>query len=348
MPSELEAMPELLDRLKSALTDRYAIEEQIGQGGMAIVYLASDLKHRRKVALKVLRPEIGAALGPDRFLREIELAAGLTHPHILPLHDSGEADGFLYYVMPLVEGESLRDRLQREIQLPVDVALTIAREVAGALDYAHRHGVVHRDIKPENIMLHDGSAMVTDFGIAKALTAAGAEQLTQTGVTIGTPAYMSPEQASGNTDLDGRSDLYSLGCVLYEMLAGAQPFVGPTPQAVIAKRFTEQAPRVRASRDTVPESVDLALSKALERTPADRFGTGAQFAAAIVVPVAAQPTPASVSTGPPLTAHASPEKSIAVLPFTNMSADPENEYFSDGITVALRSPVRLSPFLLEP
>src|SRR5438093_12093654 len=210
-------------RLAAALADRYRLERQLGVGGMALVYLAEDLKHHRKVAVKVLRPELAAALGPERFLREIETAAGLNHPHILPLHDSGEAAGWLYYVMPLVEGESLRSRLDRERQLPLAGAPEIAREAADALSYAHRHNVVHRDIKPENILLSSGHALVADFGIARAITAAGGERLTQTGVTVGTPGYMSPEQAAGSEQLDGRSDTYSLACVLYEMLGGDRP-----------------------------------------------------------------------------------------------------------------------------
>jgi serine/threonine-protein kinase len=288
---------------------------------MATVYLAEDLKHHRQVAVKVLRPELASALGPERFHREIKIAARLTHPHILPLHDSGESNGFLYYVMPYVEGESLADRLSREKQLPVDDALRLAREVSAGLDYAHRHDVVHRDIKPENIMLHDGSAMVTDFGIGKAVSAAGGDEITQTGVTIGTPAYMSPEQAASEPEIDGRSDLYSLGCVLYEMLAGEPLFTGPTPQAIIAKRFTQTPPDLCTTRETIPPGIAQAVKKLLAKAPADRFATGAQVAEALVVSKATlQATPEAA------------EKSIAVLPFANMSADPENEYFADGIT----------------
>src|SRR5712671_1243391 len=224
-------MTDLLVRLQAALVERYAIERELGQGGMAVVFLAQDLKHRRAVAIKVLRPELAMALGADRFLGEIETVAGLAHPHILPLYDSGEAAGFLYYVMPYVEGESLRDRLTREKQLPQDDALRIATEVAGALAYAHSRGVVHRDIKPENIMLSGGTAVVTDFGIARAVSAAGqSRHLTETGTIIGTPAYMSPEQATGATEIDGRSDQYSLACVVYEMLVGAPPFTGSNAQ----------------------------------------------------------------------------------------------------------------------
>ena len=304
-------------RLERGLSGRYTLDRQLGQGGMAIVFLAQDLRHERRVALKVLRPEISAEIGAERFLREIKLAAGLTHPHILPVYDSGEADGLLFYVMPNMEGRSLRERLDRERQLPLPDALRISREVAAALDYAHRHQVVHRDIKPENILLHEGAAMVADFGIGKALSGDGS--VTQTGMTLGTPAYMSPEQASGEREIDGRSDLYSLGCVLYEMLSGEPPFTGPTAQAVIAKRFVSPIPRVRTTRD-VPQAVENAITRALSRTPVDRFTTAAEFAAALV--------PTSREAG----ATRVLQKAIAVLPLANMSADPENEYFSDGMT----------------
>jgi serine/threonine-protein kinase len=287
------------------------------------------LKHHRQVAVKVLRPELAAVVGPERFLREIEIAANLNHPHILPLFDSGEADEFLYYVMPYVEGESLRSRLNREKQLPVDDALQIAREVADALDYAHSQDVVHRDIKPENILLSRGHALVVDFGIGKALHAAGADQLTQTGVSIGTPAYMSPEQAAGQQGLDGRSDLYALGCVLYEMLAGEPLFSGPTAQAIIAKHISESVTSVLSRRSTVPAKVDDALRRVLAKIPADRFTTGARFAEALVAPAAGS---SSRPTSKPSPISGAAEKSIAVLPFVNISADSENEYFSDGIT----------------
>ena len=308
--------------LTAALADRYRIERELGAGGMATVYLAHDLKHDRDVAIKVLKPEIGQTVGAERFLREIQLAARLSHPHILPLHDSGEADGMLYYVMPNVEGRSLRDRLDESRQLPVEEALSVTREVAGALDYAHRHGVVHRDIKPENIMLQDGHALVADFGIGKALSDVEGEAFTQTGMSVGTPAYMSPEQAAGEA-VDGRSDLYSLGCVLYEMLAGEQPFTGPTVQAVIAKRFVQTPADLTALREGVSRVVARAVQQALARTPIDRFHTGAAFAAAVSQ---ADPLPVVVAAAP------APEKSIAVLPFTSMSSDPENEFFADGIT----------------
>jgi len=269
------------DSLRSALAARYTLERELGHGGMATVYLARDLRHGRPVAIKVLRPEIAAALGPERFLREIDLAARLTHPHILPLHDSGEAAGFLFYVMPYIEGESLRDRLEREGPLPLEDALRITREVASALSYAHSHDVVHRDIKPENILLSGGEAVVADFGIARAITRAAGSGLTEAGIPVGTPAYMSPEQASAARAVDGRSDIYSLGCVLYEMLVGEPPYTGASAQVVIAKRFTDPVPSVRRLRDTIPPAIDGAVSKALGKAPADRFVTAAKFAEAL-------------------------------------------------------------------
>jgi serine/threonine-protein kinase len=262
------------------LRDRYAIERELGRGGMATVYLARDLKHERPVALKVLHPELAATLGPERFLREIRTTARLQHPHILPVLDSGEVAGQLWYTMPFVRGESLRERLKREVQLPVEVAVDLARQVALALDYAHREGVVHRDLKPENILLSDGQALVADFGVAKALATGSESQLTETGMSVGTPAYMSPEQASAGK-VDGRSDVYALGCVLYEMLAGEPPFTGPTPQAVISKRVLEPVPHVRTLRESVSEDVERALTRALAKVPADRFPTAAEFARAL-------------------------------------------------------------------
>ena len=321
-------MPDLKERLEASLGDRYELERELGQGGMAVVYLARDLRHDRNVALKVLRPELGSEIGADRFLREIKLAAKLTHPHILPLFDSGEADGLLYYVMPNMEGHSLRERMDQERHLPLDDALRITLQVASALDYAHRQSVVHRDIKPENILMHEGAAMVADFGIGKALSEATGG-ITQTGIALGTPAYMSPEQATGEGDVDGRSDLYSLGCVMYEMLSGEQPFTGPTVQAVIAKRFMSPIPRVRTVRD-VPAPVDDAVSRALSRTPVDRFATAAEFAEAVQAILGGR---ATTPQGSAVAEKSSPDKkSIAVLPLANMSADPENEYFSDGMT----------------
>jgi TolB-like protein len=270
-----------LPRLAAALADRYTIEREVGHGGMATVYLAQDRKHHRPLAIKVLRPELAAALGSERFLREIEIAARLSHPHILPLYDSGEAAGALYYVMPYVEGETLRQRLDRERQLPVAEAVRIAREVADGLSHAHSYGVIHRDIKPENILLSGGHAVIADFGIARAISAASSERLTGTGLAVGTPAYMSPEQAMGLRELDARSDLYSLGCVLYEMLGGAPPHSAPTPQAVIAKRVSEAVPSVRAARETIPESLDTVLRQALAKVPADRYRTVAELADAL-------------------------------------------------------------------
>ncbi len=269
-------MTEVIDRLNTALTDQYAVVRLIGSGGMATVYLAEDLKHRRKVAIKVLRPELAAAIGAERFVREIEIVANLHHPHVLPLYDSGEADGFLFYVMPFVEGESLRDRLSREGQLPLDEALRIAREVADALSSAHSKGIVHRDIKPENILLQEGHAAVSDFGIARAISGAAAEHMTQSGMTVGTPAYMSPEQAAGEQKLDGRSDLYSLGCVLYEMLGGDPPFIASTPQAVLARKLTGSVPSLRVVRESVPDELEDIVVRALAKAPADRFATASR------------------------------------------------------------------------
>ncbi|HEX5819527.1 MAG TPA: protein kinase [Gemmatimonadales bacterium] len=277
-------MPEIEERLRVALADRYRLERELGQGGMATVYLAEDLKHRRKVAIKVLHPELSAVIGGERFLKEIELTANLQHPHILPLFDSGAAEGLLYYVMPFVEGETLRGRLNHERQLPVEEAVRIAREVAAALDYAHKRGVVHRDIKPENVLLQDGAALVADFGIALAVTNAGAGRLTQTGLSLGTPHYMSPEQAMGEREINARSDVYALGAMTYEMLVGEPPFTGPSAQAIVAKVLTEKPVPASVHRDTVPPHVSAAIQKALAKLPADRFGTAAEFATALVTP----------------------------------------------------------------
>src|SRR6266487_4251221 len=267
--------------LNAALPDNYVIDRELGRGGMALVYLARDTRHERFVALKTLRPEIAMALGRERFLREIKLAAGLQHPNILPVYDSGDAGGTLYYVMPFVEGESLRDRLDREPQLPVDDALQIAKEVAEALGYAHSHDVVHRDIKPENIMMSGGHAIVTDFGIARAVSAAGGDKLTQTGLAIGTPAYMPPEQASGSGLVDRRSDIYSLACVLYETLAGQPPFTGPTAQAIMARHSLDAVPRLKIVRDAIPDDLELVIERALEKVPADRYQTSGEFSKAL-------------------------------------------------------------------
>jgi serine/threonine-protein kinase len=343
-------MTDLQERLPSALADRYAVESEVGRGGMATVFLAEDLKHHRRVAIKVLHPELAAAVGTDRFLREIEIVAGLNHPHILPLHDSGEAEGLLYYVMPYVEGESLRQRLDREKQLPLEDSLRIAREVAAALEYAHAGGVVHRDIKPANILLSAGEAVVADFGIARAVEQAGGERVTQTGMTVGTPAYMSPEQASGE-EADERSDIYALGCVLYEMLAGQAPLTGVTPQATRARRMTETPPPLHNVRASVPVQVDQVLGKAMDPVPADRYVTAREFAEALAraaeakEEVAAKPghrrlvlaafvAVVAIIAAWQMLPRASGEArpSIAVLPFTDMSPEGDQEYFSDGIS----------------
>jgi eukaryotic-like serine/threonine-protein kinase len=272
----------VIDKLAAGLASKYRIEHELGAGGMALVFLARDVRHDRPVALKLLRPELSAILGGERFLAEIRTTANLQHPHILPLHDSGEVDGLVYYVMPYVEGESLRDRLNRERQLPIDDAVRIAREVASALDYAHRRGVVHRDIKPENILLHDGQALDADFGIALAASRTdGSTRLTETGMSLGTPQYMAPEQAMGDRDISAKADVYALGCVLYEMLVGEPPFAGPNPQAIVARILTEQPRGLTAQRQTVPPNVEAATLKALQKLPADRFTSAAQFAEAL-------------------------------------------------------------------
>jgi serine/threonine-protein kinase len=251
---------DLTERLKVAIADRYVIERELGEGGMALVYLAHDVKHERKVAMKVLRPELAAVIGAERFLQEIKVTANLQHSHILPLYDSGAADSFLYYVMPYVEGETLRAKLEREKQLGVDDAIALTRAIAGALEYAHKQGIIHRDIKPENILMRDSDPLIADFGIALALSHAGGSRLTETGLSIGTPHYMSPEQAMGDRELDARSDVYSLGAMLYEMLAGDPPYTGSTAQAIVAKVITEKAPLVTTVRDTVPSHVGAAIA----------------------------------------------------------------------------------------
>ena len=279
-----------ITKLNAALSGRYEIEREIGAGGMATVYLARDVRHDRRVALKVLKPELAAVIGAERFLVEIKITANLQHPHVLPLHDSGLVDGTVFYVMPYVEGESLRARIAREKQLPIDAALRITTEVASALDYAHRHGVIHRDIKPDNILLHDGSALVVDFGIALAVSSAGGNRMTETGLSLGTPHYMSPEQAMGEREISLKSDIYALGCVLYEMLIGEPPFTGPTAQAIIARMMTEEPRSPSLQRRTIPPHVEQAVLTALARLPADRFASAAQFAdalqgKAVVIPV---------------------------------------------------------------
>ncbi|MES2124442.1 MAG: protein kinase [Gemmatimonadota bacterium] len=352
-----------LDRLKAALADRYRIERELGAGGMATVYLAEDLKHRRQVAIKVMRPELAESLGAERFLREVEIAAKLSHPNILPVFDSGEAQGFLYYVMPLVEGESLPDRLKREKQLPVGEALRIAREVAEALAYAHTRGIVHRDIKPANILLNEGHAMVADFGIARAASSSG-QALTQTGLAIGTPQYMSPEQASGDPNIDGRTDIYALGCVLYEMLAGEPPFTGPTAQAIIARALTETPRSLQQTRATLAPVISTAVFTAMAKAPADRFANARDMATALTTAEdqsrfnsgSAVASAAPMRSGKKLllagiavvllaaagwkllgnrASASGGAKSVAVLPFENQGPV-EQAYFADGIVEEVR------------
>ena len=366
--------------LAAALADRYRIERELGQGGMATVYLAHDLKHDRKVAIKVLRPELAAVIGAERFVREIRTIAALQHSHILGLIDSGEVSGTAYYVMPYVDGGSLRDRLGRETQLAITDAVRIATEVASALDYARRHGIIHRDIKPENILLTvEGEALVSDFGIAR-LVGGADEALTQTGMSLGTPAYMSPEQATGDKAVDARSDLYALGTVVYEMLAGEPPFTGPNPQAIIAKRFSTTPTPVRVVRPDVPAGVEAAVARALARTPADRFATAAEFASALAAGAAQQSSTATRVTSDPSQERrraapvallalvlgfaiglgvlfawrrdrsaATPAESnvrrIAVLPFENLG-DTSQAYFADGVSDAVRSKLTTLPGLV--
>jgi eukaryotic-like serine/threonine-protein kinase len=369
--------------LANALRDRYRLERELGRGGMATVYLAHDLKHDRPVALKILHPELAATLGPERFEREIRYAARLQHPHILGVHDSGEAAGQLWFTMPFVDGESLRDRLRRERQLSQAEALRIATETARALEHAHQHGVIHRDIKPENILLtRDGSALVADFGIARALD--GADALTQTGMTIGTAFYMSPEQAAGEPHLDGRTDIYSLGCVLYEMLAGEPPFTGPNVQSVLAKQLSVPAPPLSVVRGSTPLGVERALERALAKSPADRFATAAEFAEALLeaptagasagtvrpthdtaasrAPGRSRPGRTVVIAGlllltavlgvwvwrrqagsPALASDPKRNQSIAVLPLANVGGDSAEEYFADGMTDELTNALSKVP-----
>lgn len=348
------------ERLKAALADRYSIEREIGSGRMATVYLAQDLKHDREVAVKVLNPELAETLGTQRFLREIKTAAHLTHPHILPVFDSGEADGFLFYVMPFVEGESLRSRLTKERQLPVEDAVQITREIADALAYAHEKGVIHRDVKPANIMLEEGHAVLADFGVAHAVAEAQEDRITRTGTSLGTPAYMSPEQAAGERELDGRSDQYALGCVLYEMLAGHPPFAGAQVEALVRQHLTEEPPSVTGARPSVPEEVAKVIERALAKSPADRFRTTGEMAAALAFPTAGEPArkknqnllrfasgsavlllvalgvrlfllPGGEPTSDPVGTVEGERPTIAVLPFHNLSGQEEDAFFTDGM-----------------
>ncbi|HEX5387374.1 MAG TPA: protein kinase [Gemmatimonadales bacterium] len=325
MPSR--AAPPIPDALRRAFAGQYQLERELGRGGMGAVYLAQDLKHERAVALKVLPPDLRVGTAPERFLREIGIAARLTHPQIVPLHDSGERNGLLYYVMPYLEGESLRHRIDREGPLPLDAAVSIARAVALALDYAHRRGVLHRDIKPENILLHEGGALVADFGVARAMTAVVSDQVSEPGIAIGTPAYMSPEQASAERHLDGRTDVYALGCVLYEMVAGRPPFAGTGARATMARHVMEPPLPLRGLRADVPESLDNAVARALAKDPSERFPTAGDFARAL------DAVRESAATTAPVAALAPRDRrAIAVLPFVNASAEPDTEYFADGMT----------------
>jgi serine/threonine-protein kinase len=288
-----------LTELKAALADRYVIERQIGEGGMAVVYEAKDLAHDRSVALKVLRPEMAAAVGAARFLREIEIERSLSHPNILPLYDWGWAGGSLYYTMPCVQGETLSRRIRRTPQLPLDEAIAIARDVGIALDYAHEHEVVHRDIKPANILLCGDGVLVADFGIARAVSAAGHDQLTASGVGLGTAEYMSPEQSTAARHVDRRTDVYALGCVLYEMLAGEPPFTGVNVQTVINRHLQAPPPSIRILRPSVPEGIDAAIRRALAKSPADRFASAGEFVAAITAAAAGGEQPIEVEVTPP-------------------------------------------------
>ncbi len=352
-------------KVRRVLAERYRIDRVIGEGGMATVYLAEDLKHKRQVAVKVMRPELAATLGADRFLREVEIAAQLNHPHILPMYDSGEADGVLYYVMPYVDGESLAARISREGELPVPVAMRLAREIAEALAYAHKRGIIHRDIKPANILLHEGHALVADFGIARALDAEGAA-ITKTGLAIGTPQYMSPEQSTGEKNVDARTDIYALGAVLYEMLTGEPPFTGRTPQAVVTRSLTERPRPLGSVRDGVPAGLESAVNKALARSAADRFTTAGDLADSLstvetgahVAPASATPPTRSARRGAwlalgavallvvigaglmarrakPAGAEVSGVTHLAVLPFQNQG-DSSTSYIVDGLTDEVR------------
>ena len=357
--------------LPGVLGDRFDVEREIGRGGMATVFLARDRKHDRPVAVKVLRPDIAAGIGADRFLREIRTAASLQHPHIVPLHDSGEAEGFLYYVMPYLQGESLRERLEREPHLPLDDMRRITRDVADALDYAHTNGIVHRDIKPENIFLSGGHALVMDFGIARAVSAStGGDTITFAGIAVGTPAYMSPEQGAAEPKIDGRADVYALGCVAYEMLAGHPPFLGRTAHEILARHSIDPVPRLRTSRPEVPEFVESAIRKALAKSPADRYPSAGAFseacaragaedapspvkrraaiAAAVVVIAAGVVASASFfrsRTERPVAGVAESSPSIAVLAFKNIGGDSSNAALSDGIAEEIASTIGRMPGL---
>jgi TolB-like protein/tetratricopeptide (TPR) repeat protein/tRNA A-37 threonylcarbamoyl transferase component Bud32 len=329
-------LPDLQGQLTVTLQGQYAIQREIGHGGMAVVYLARDLKHDRDVALKVLHPHLAELLGRERFLREIRVAAQLHHPHLLPLYDSGDADGSLYYVVPYVEGGSLRDRLSREPPLDAQTALQITREVAEALDYAHRHKVIHRDIKPDNILLDEGHAVIADFGVARAITEAVDTQLTETGLLVGTPEYMSPEEVA-EEPVDGRSDIYGLACVLFELLTGKTPFSGKNPLSMLARRLTETAPRLKDRGIAAPPRLEQALACALARSPEERFSTAGEFAQELAAVAGEITSPlGSASSGlssPGTRVSATPERhAVAVLPFINLSGSRENDYFGDGMT----------------
>lgn len=319
-------MADTFAALSSALSDRYRIDSELGAGGMATVYLADDVRHRRNVAVKVLHPELAHHLGVERFLREIEIVARLQHPHIVPVFDSGEADGALYFVMPRIEGESLRARLEHDGKLAIDEAVRLVREVADALEYAHSQGIVHRDLKPENILLSRGHALLADFGIARSDAKDNRTQLTQAGSSLGTPVYMSPEQAAGEADLGPASDVYALGCILYELLAGEAPFTGPTYEAILVRRFTHEAPRLRTKRAEVPAALDAAVSSALERDPAKRTATARAFSEALAHATRSNGTNAQDGVG---------DRSIVVLPFDNLSPDVNDAYLADGLTEEL-------------